>query len=72
MLVAEPATQILINILSSFIYDKIQLLLPGQRARVKIELVIETPKGSFDISYKGPAETFEQITRNALREMTKD
>jgi hypothetical protein len=58
---------IVVNMVSSFLYDNIRKLLPGRKAEVRSELLIDRAAGTLSLKYDGPAETYETVMIDALR-----
>lgn len=68
VLVADAAIgPIVVNLVSSFIYDQMKRLLPGKKAEVQSELLIDRDSGTLSLTYTGPAETYESVMKEALR-----
>ena len=68
VLLADPTLgPVIVNLISSFIYDQLKKLLPGKKAEVQAELLIDRGAGTLSLRYKGPAETYEAVMKEALR-----
>ena len=70
-LIIQPhLVAVTVNLVSSFIYERMRSLLPGQRAEVDSELLLKKGDDLLSICYRGPAESYENVMKEAIERMT--
>jgi hypothetical protein len=65
--VGTVLAELAIGMFGTYLYDRIKDATARRATRVRATLYVESEGGTFELSYDGPAETFNGVVAHALR-----